>query len=182
MLLLATPVFAQEGAIQFLERLGFADILLWLLTFAIVYGVLSRFTNILSNASSAIIAIVVGFFVLLATPTAMIAIIEQMSTGLVLVVLAVLGFIVFLEVAGVRFIERKKGKEGEELVPVTFFQKYSYVSAIALFLIAVLIFIGAGGLELIGFVNLPTFNITGIIFFIVVIIAVIWLIAEKPPQ
>ena len=47
-------------------------------------------------------------------------------------------------------------------------------------IIAILIFVGAGGLELIGFTNLPPINLTGVIFIMVIIIAIVWMIAERP--
>src|SRR3989338_6986589 len=51
-----------------LERLGFPDLLLWLLTFAIVYGVLSQIKMPKSAASRAIIGIVSGLFVFIFAP------------------------------------------------------------------------------------------------------------------
>ena len=47
-------------SLQQLERLGFPDLLLWLLTFAVVYGVLSQAKVPKSAASRAIISIVSG--------------------------------------------------------------------------------------------------------------------------
>ena len=118
-LLVATPVLAQEGTLVFLERLGFADILLWLLTFAIIYGVTSQVGEGIpkSKAARAIIAIVVAFLVLLAVPTTLISILEKMSSGLVLVIIGIIAFIAFLEVAGIKVgkkiyvINPKTGKE-----------------------------------------------------------------------
>src|SRR3989344_7075079 len=85
-----------------LERLGFPDLLLWLLTFAIVYGVLKQANMPKSEASRAIIAIVSGLFVLMASPASLITIISKMSTNLILIVLGLLVVIIFLEASKVK--------------------------------------------------------------------------------
>src|SRR3990172_5660582 len=99
-LLFVTPAFAQVPFVE-LERLGFADILLWLLTFAVVYGILSQVKVPATNAPRAIISIVAGFLVLLAVPTQLVDVLSNISSSLILVGLGILALVVFLEVAGV---------------------------------------------------------------------------------
>ena len=174
-----------------LERFGFIDILLWLLTFAIVFGVLSQVNLPKNRGAQGIISIVFAFFVLFATPTSLITAISQMSTAMLLLVLAFLIFIVFIEAAGVRtkrtkikgLKHPKTGKkvympEGEEDI----FHKYGKYFAIIFVIIAFLVFLGAGGFDIIG-IDLPGFEIShdtmiGTAFFIFIALAVLWLIAN----
>lgn len=184
-LLLATPVFAQNiPGLAEIERLGFPDILLWLLTFAVVYGVLTQVKVPQSNAARAIIAIVTGFLVLLAAPAQLESVLSQVSANLILVVLAILALIVFLEVAGVKTRGKMYfDKEGKRIYehdnPISYLEYHGKIAAAVIILIVIVIFVGAGGLSLIGLPNIPQINTTGSFFFIVIIIAVIWMIAES---
>lgn len=172
--------------IQFLERLGFADIVLWLLSFALVYGLLSHIGKggmPESKVARAIIAIVAAFFVLLSVPSQLIMVLSQMSTGLVVLVLGLLVFMVFLELAEVRV-----GFKQEEVEPgkikTTFgekvFEKHANVFAVLLIIFAVIIFIAAGGLNLLGFnIFLSSSTTTTLLILGVIVLAVYWLIKEK---
>ncbi|MFQ6009522.1 MAG: hypothetical protein ACE5J7_00140 [Candidatus Aenigmatarchaeota archaeon] len=168
----------------YLTTLGFPQIMLWLLSFAALYGLMSQASVPKDKPSRAIISIVAAFFVILATPTALIEVIERMSTSLILVVLGILLIIVFLEVAGIKahVVTRKQTKEGvkEEVVAVPIFERYGTAFALIFIIIAVLIFIGAGGLNLLGFnISLTGVNTMTILFFIVIILAVMWMIFER---
>jgi len=175
-----------EG-IQFLERLGFADIVLWLLSFALVYGLLSHIGKKgmpESNVARAIIGIVTAFFVLLSVPTQLITILSSMSTGLVLLVVGILVFMVFLELAGV-----KAGVGKYKLNPKTgdvegegskVFEKHSQFFAVLLIIFALLIFVAAGGLNMLGFNILMNSSTTSTLLILgVIVLAVYWLIKEK---
>src|SRR3989344_9635675 len=85
-----------------LTNLGFPQILLWLLSFALIFGVLDQVKIPKDKPSRGIISIVVAFLVLFSVPTSLITTISSLSTNLILVILAVLTFIVFLEAAGVK--------------------------------------------------------------------------------
>ncbi len=172
--------------LTFLANLGFAEILLWLLSFAVVFGVLSQAGKEgmpKDKGTRAIIAIVVAFMVLFATPSSLIATLSTLSTNLLLVILAVLTFIVFIEAAGVKATPSKyvahKGKVQKIEEPKTIFEQYSKHFAIAFIIIAVLLFVGAGGLGLLGIgAVLPQTSLMTLLFFLVVILAVVWLIAN----
>ena len=84
-----------------LQNLGFPEILLWLLSFAIVYGVLHQVKLPQSNAARAIISIVIGFLVILSAPIEIISFLSKLSSALVMVVLGILILLVFLEIAGI---------------------------------------------------------------------------------
>jgi len=96
----------------FLERLGFADVILWMISFATVYGLLSQFGGGMpkSKPARAIIGMVTAFFVLM-TPLApqLIAVLSKMSMNMVLLILGLLVFIVFIEMAGVK-VGKYEGK------------------------------------------------------------------------
>ncbi len=173
-----------------LANLGFPEILLWLLTFAVVYGILSHAGEKgipKSPAARAIIGIVSAFFVLFAAPANLLSVLTQMSSNLILIVIGLLVVIVFLEVAGVKagnpvkITDPKTGQTIEKLESVSVFEKYGREFGIALIIIAILMFIGAGGLGLLGLpeVNLTQSAMMTLIFFIVIILAIVWMIAEQ---
>jgi uncharacterized membrane protein len=172
------------SAMAFIQRLGFVDILLWLLTFAVVYGVLSQVKIPKSREAQAIIAIVMGFLVLMAVPTSMVTFISGISTSLILVGLGLLMLLVFFEVAGLGedVMEFKEGKSTGKKIRRTFLSKHPYVFGIAMIIIAVLIFIGAGGLKLMG-LNVPTgYSLVGIMFFIMIMAAIMWMVFSKEEE
>lgn len=172
-----------------LERLGFPDLLLWLLTFAIVYGVLSQAKIPQSAASRAIIAIVSGLLVLMAAPASLITVLSNMSSNLILLVLGLLVLIVFVEASGVKlgklegvFVQGEGGKSvfrGKE--PKKFHEQHPLAIAIILVMVVGLIFVGSGGLQLLGFqsINLAQQNLVSIGFLVAVILAILFLYMEK---
>ena len=164
-----------------LENLGLAEVMLWLLTFAVFYGILSKL-EILKKEASAIVAFVIGFFVLLATPANLIAVLAKMSSSLILVILGILVLLVFIEVAGLKHREVVgQDKDGKPIFNfVSLFTKHASVAAIAFIIIAILIFVGAGGLNLLGVnINLTSTSSMSILFFVVIILAVLWMIQGK---
>lgn len=171
-----------------LTSLGFPQILLWLLTFAVVYGVLSHVEGGLpkSQGARAIIAIVAAFFVLLGTPASLITVLTKMSSSLILVVVGILVLIVFLEVAQVRVTSKihgqdAKGNPTEGIAAVSLQQKYMLEFGIILVLIMVYIFFTSGGAQLIGMpkVNFGQQSIATIAFFVVIVGAIAWMIKGK---
>ena len=88
--------------ISFLNSLGLPQILLWVLTFAVVYGILSKIQIFKGKSAPALISIIVGLFVLLAVPNAMICVIANMSTSLIIVAIGFLVLLALIEIAGVQ--------------------------------------------------------------------------------
>jgi len=170
-----------------LQNLGIAQILLFLLSFAIVYGLLKQYKIPNSNAAQAMIGLAVAFLVLMAAPVALVNVLTEMSANLILVAVGLLVLIVFLEVAGIQekvTVVKGKDKDGKPITEernVKIFEKYGYAFAIILGIIAILIFINAGGLGLIGMqnINLSGASTTTVIFFIIILLAIFWLIGEK---
>ncbi len=173
-----------------LERLGFPDVLLWLLTFAVVFGLLSQTNMPKSKASRGIISIGIATLVMLSAPASLILFLSQASSGLILIVVALLVVIAFVETAGVKATIKVpvRDKEGritnykEERVSI--FSAYGKIFAIAFIIVAVMIFLGSGGWGLLGFGDITlkgmgAESMLGIIFLAAVVIGVLWMIAES---
>ncbi|MBR9682550.1 MAG: hypothetical protein GOV02_02655 [Candidatus Aenigmarchaeota archaeon] len=171
--------------LAWLSNMGLPEIMLWLLSFAIVYGVIDKVKFIANREVNAIIAIVTAFLVLFATPIELIMVLSSMSQSLVLVVLGILVLFVFAEVAGLRHKEVVFGPDGKPLkeVDVPLFSANKTVTGIAFLIITILIFVGAGGLGILGWnVDLTGGLSTSMLFFVVVIIAILWMITEKKEE
>lgn len=167
-----------------LQSLGIAQILLFLLSFAIVYGLLKQYKVPKSNAAQAMIGLAIAFLTIMAAPIALVNVLTEMSANLILVVVGLLVLIIFLEVAGIKVETPIYDKEGKQIgihPEASIFHKYGYAFAIVLGIIAILIFINAGGLGLIGVqnINLSGASTTTVIFFIIILLAIFWLIGEK---
>ena len=195
-LLVATPALAQSfnEIPNTLQQLGFGEVLIWLLTFAIVYGVLSHAGDKgvpRSQAARAIIAFVLAFLVLFAVPGALVNVLSSLSRGLVLVLVGLLVLIVILEFAvgktKGKIIDWTKDKETGRPVPVyehggeavSILQHHGKWVAIALLIIAALLFVGAGGLALLGIstgIALSGVSLTSIIILVIIVLAVLWII------
>jgi len=169
----------------FLERLGFADILLWLLTFAVLYGVLGQVKIPERKEARAIISIVVGLLVIFAAPAALTSFIAKMSTSFVLVALGLLVVLVFLEAAGVKHkvpIVDKTGKPTGKFEDMPFFSKHPYIIGLTFVIIAILIFVASGGMGVLGWRMPYGFDITGTIFFVAMILAIVWMIGNREAE
>jgi hypothetical protein len=159
--------------LAFLTGLGLPEILLWVLTFAVVFEMLSKL-KILSRAPAAIVSIVVGFLVLLAVPAALIAVIATMSTGLVALVIGILVFVSLIEVSGAKWIVQTK--EGPQAVG-SWHQGHGTAMAVIVLVLAAVIFWASGGAALIGISALPTMGM-GTWLLVVIGVAVLWMFSE----
>lgn len=178
---------ADGALLEVVNRLGFADILLWLLSFAIVYGVLAQANVPKQKMVQAIIAMVLAFLVIMSVPSSFIATLSTLSSGLLVVLLGLLVLIVLIEATGIKHYEKKQEKQkhpqtGEEIsfehfVEMPLFAKHQNIMALALVIIAILIFIGAVGLRILG-LNVAI-DITGVTFLIMIILAVVWMVGGK---
>ncbi len=175
--------------IQLLENIESVKIVLWLLSFALVYGLLSHIGKKgmpESNVARGIVGIVAAFFVLLSPVTnELTKVLSSMSTGLILLVLGILVFIVFIELAGVKLgkYEVKQGVHIERQAGQKVFEKHSQFFAVLLIIFAILVFVAANGLNLLGF-NIPLNSSSSMTLLIlgVIILAVYWLITEKQEE
>jgi len=160
----------------FLTGLGMPEILLWVLTFAVVFGILSKLQIFHGRAAPALVSIVMGFLVLLAVPAALITVIATMSTGLLTVAIGFLVLLALIEVAGVRVWKTitKDGKE--QSAPLHPFQAHGTLMAILLIGIALAIFYLSGGWALLGFGALPAIG-AGTWLLVIVGAAVLWMLS-----
>lgn len=172
-----------------LERLGFGDILLWLLSFALVYGILNQVGMPKSKPVRGIISIVVAFFVLLSAPAMIISTLTNLSTGLLVVLLGILVIFTFLEIAGVKHLKAVKGKyktpDGKEVEGISGYQAapmftgHPKVWAAVLILVAIVLFVGAGGLSITGLALPAGIDPMGAAVMAMIALAVVWLVMEK---
>lgn len=175
-----------------LVSIGVPELLLWLLTFAVVYGVLSQIGDKgmpKSQAARVIIALVAGFMVLFAAPASLLLVLTKMSSSLILIVVGLLVLLVFLEISGVKatVIKRvvhdpKTGQAVQEHERVSLFEKYGKEFAIVLIIITIAVFVASGGLDLLGFNNISFGsgqNVSTIIFFGIILVAILWMVGEK---
>ncbi len=170
-----------DAVTTMIARLGFPDILLWLLTFAIVYGILSQVKIPASKSAQAIIAFALGFLVVMAAPSALLVFLATMSSNVILVALGLLALMVFLEVFGIKTrlkeFDEKTGKLSVK--EYSFLSSHPYVFAGGLVMIVGILFVSSGGLALMG-LNVPVnFNMTGALLLAGIIIAVLWMIESK---
>jgi len=171
-LLVVAPVFAQnpvESLVENLRAIGFQLVLLWLLTLAVVYGILSHLELPKSLAARGVISIVSAFMVLLAAAGTQAAdFISTLTTSSVLVAFGLLIAMIFLEITGTKV-------SGEHI-----FAKHPKFFGAALIILAILIFVGAGGL---GLLNIPVFALSdplfAIIFFLLIMVASIWILVKE---
>lgn len=176
-----------EPIVETISRFGFPDILLWMLSFAIIFGILTQTKVIKSRAANGLISIAISFLILLGAPSTLLTFLSNISGSLILVVLAILVLLVFAEAFGLKGVhpvlhpQTKKpipgmSEKSDESVLTT----HPRFFAAALGIIAILLFVSAGGLDLLG-IQIPniTFNNIGVIFIASVILAVMWMIREK---
>jgi len=146
--------------------LGLPETLLWVLAFAIIFGVLTQL-KIFKRAPALLISIVAAFFVLMAAPAALITVIASMSSGLIVLAIGVIAIMALLAIA-------TGGMNG----PLVYWVKYSALVAIALVILAAILFTGSGGLALIGITSLPSIGTIPLVL-IIIGAAVLWMLAES---
>jgi hypothetical protein len=172
-LLVASPVFANpiEDLVMNLRAAGFQLVLLWLLTLAVVYGILSHIDLPKSITTRGVISIVASFMVLVAAAgTATADFISTLMSSSIVVAFGLIIAMIFLEITGT--------KAGGEHV----FAKHPRFFATAILILLILVFIGAGGL---GILNLPAISFSlsdpllAILFFLIVMVASIWIMVKE---
>ncbi len=170
-----------------LERLGFGDIVLWLLSFALIYGILSQIKVPNNSSAQAIIALVVAFFVLMAAPSGLVSTISNLSIALLVGLLGILVLLIFIEVGGVQHARQGKkvvqGEHGPVEIPIIeeakLFTKHPRQTAAILITLVALMFVGAGGLDSIGIALPAGVDPLGALFMAVIAVAVIWMLTQK---
>jgi len=173
-LISVTPAFAMElnpieSMIVALRNAGFQLVLLWLLTLAVVYGVLSHLELPKSLTARGVISIVSSFLVLVAAAGTMAAnFLSNLATSAIVVAFGLMFTMIFLEITGT--------KVGEGHI----FAKYPKFFATALIIIAILVFVGAGGLSFIAIPEIAISTpIAAIGLFLIVMMASVWILFKE---
>jgi hypothetical protein len=173
-LISVTPAFAMElnpieSMIVALRDAGFQLVLLWLLTLAVVYGILSHLELPKSMTARGVISIVSSFLVLVAAAGTMAAnFLSNLATSAIAVAFGLMVTMIFLEIT--------KTKEGGEHI----FAKHPKFFAAALIIIAILVFIGAGGLSFIAIPEIAISTpIAAIGLFLIVMMASVWILFKE---
>ncbi|MBU5575322.1 MAG: hypothetical protein KQA40_02575 [Candidatus Aenigmarchaeota archaeon] len=162
-----------------LTRLGIEDILLWLLSFAIIYGITSTAKVPKNSAARALISISLSLLILFAVPSGLINLISSLGKELLILILGLMILIVFLEITGLTKFTVGAGKYGPQ-VQEHVFRTHEKYWLFAFFLIALFVFISIGGPAYIGIPNLlQNVNLVGLLFFVIITILVLYTILEK---
>ncbi len=154
--------------IQNLQGLGFfAYVLPWLLTLAVVFGVLEHYDMPDSPSARGVIAIVAAFIVL-PVGNLIAPFLQDLVTGLIAIGMGALVAIIFVELLGY------KAGEVENI-----FMAHPKVFGAIMIALAVLVFVGAGGMDLIGVDVVITSELVTLLAFLLVISLGVWFIASE---
>jgi len=170
-LITITPVLADspiDSMIVGLRNAGFNLVLLWLLTLAVVYGILSQIKLPESMTTRGVISIVVSFLVLIACAgTQVAAFISTLSSYAIAIAFGLIILMVFLGIVGIK---------GEDLI----FTKYPKFFAGIIIVIGILIFVSAGGLGLFGAAGIIISSPVLITcFFLFIVVATVWTLFKE---
>ena len=163
------------SACPLMSGFGLPEILLWVLSFAVIFAVLTK-AKIFGRAPAALISIAVAFLVLMAAPAALITVIASMSTGLIALGIGVIVLIALLQIAGASKLTQD-AKTGQ-IKSVSWIGEHGTVTAAVVLVLAAIIFWTSGGAALIGIPALPMLG-AGTILIGLVGIAVLWMLSES---
>ncbi len=163
---MVTPI---DQIILNLNATGIQLIFLWMLTLAIVYGVLSHVKLPNSNSARGVISIVAAFLVLFAAAaTQVTAFLSSIVTSFVAIAFGLLLIIIFLEMTGT--------KVGDKHV----FGAHPRFFATIIILIGVAIFVGAARMTgMFNFNIVLSDTIVGMVFFLAIIVAAMWALMKE---
>lgn len=163
---MVTPI---EAIIEAWRASGIQLIFLWMLTLAIVYGILTHVKIPNSNSARGVISIVAAFMVLFAAAaTQVTAFLSSIVTSFVAIAFGLLLIIIFLEMTGT--------KVGDKHV----FGAHPRFFATIIILISVAIFIGAAQMTgLFNFNIIISDTVMGMVFFLVIIAVAMWALMKE---
>ena len=152
----------------------FIYVIPWLLTFAIVYGILGHYKVPQSNSARTIIALVVAFFIMpIAAPV--VAILGQLGLGMLILFAGVLFLMILFEITGTRKVSYEKSGHVGKREKITEAHYKSFGVAVAI--LVIMVFVGAGGLQYLGY-STPTINYP-LIFFIGILVMIVWWMVKE---
>jgi hypothetical protein len=139
----------------------------WMLTLAIVYGILEHYKIPKSQSARAVISLVAAFLVLPLAPS-LAAFLTDMVKSLLVIAVGILTMLIFVEMLGY-----KVGK-GENI-----FEKHPVGFGIIMILIAIMVFVGAGGLELLDLEVTIGSDLLAALFFLGAMTLGVWWMTAK---
>lgn len=142
----------------------------WMLTLAIVYGILEHYKIPKSPSARAVISLVAAFLVLPVGPS-IAPFLTNIIKSLIVVAVGILVALIFVEMLGF------KVGEGENI-----FEKYPVGFGIILIIIAILVFISSGGMDLLNIEISVDSNILAAFFFLGVMALGVWWITVKEEE
>ncbi len=146
----------------------FIFLLPWMFTLAIVYGILEHYKMPQSQSARAVISLVAAFMVLPLAPT-LSGFMTGMVGGAVVIAVGALVTIIFVELLGF-----KAGKKEN------IFEKHPIGFGIIMILIAIMVFIGAGGLQLLNFnFDVGSDMLAALFFLAAMTLGVWWMTSSK---
>lgn len=157
---------------------GIPEILLWVLAFAVIFAVLSKI-KVFGKRSAALVAIALGFLVLMAVPAALITVLASMSTGLLVLIVGLI-VLVALITAVIPQVVVTDPKTGQVIHKYNWLEEHGTVIAIVLVILAGIIFWASGGAALIGLGALPSALVSiGMSSWILILagVAVLWMLS-----
>ena len=149
-----------------LKEMGFDLILVWMLSMAIIYGILTKLKMPESYSARGTIAIASGFLIMLASAgTAIPMIIQNLVVSLIVVGFVLLLIVIFLELMGIKAVET--------------LEKYSSIALIAVVVIAFLIFLSSGATNLFNLHVFFSQTTLALVLFLVFMSFVVWIMAKE---
>lgn len=164
---MVTPI---EAFILAARDFGVTLVLLWLLTLAIVWGLLQHANTPKSVGARGVISLAAAFLVLLAAAASpALLFLQNLIVATVLIAFGLLIAVMFLEITGIKVGEGKSLFAGHP----------RFFGSVILILI-VAVFLGAGGMAIIGFPQIQiTDAIIAFLLFMAVIIAAIYMMVKE---
>jgi hypothetical protein len=163
---MVTPI---DAIIMSWREAGLPLLFLWMLTLAIMYGVLTHVKLPNSNSARGVISIVVAFLVLFAAAaTQVTAFLSAITTSFIAIAFGLLLIVIFLEMTGTKI--------GDKHV----FGAHPRFFAAIIILIGVAIFIGAAQMTgLFNFNIIISDTIMAMVFFIIIIAVTMWALVKE---
>lgn len=155
-----------EQMLLSLKSMGFDLILVWMLSIAIIYGVLTKIKMPESYSARGVISIVAGFLIMLASAgTAIPVIIQNLVVALIVIGFVLLLVIIFLELMGIKSAE--------------LLEKHSNIALIIIAVIVFFIFLSSGAESILNVKLFISQNVLALVLFFVFASFVIWIMAKE---
>jgi len=157
-----------ESLILNLKAAGFDLVLLWLLTLAIVYGILSHVAIPKSVSARGVISLVIAFLVLFGAAGPVAVFLSNIITAFIMIAFGLIIAVIFLEITGTKV-------GGEKPI----FAAHPKFFGAAILILTVAIFVGAGGLNLLGWKISITEPLIAIMFVLVIMAVAVWVLLKE---